>query len=94
MEALENEEKWYDPDFGPQKNDNGMGSKKSIYGEFGSAQTLGVNVDNISWYGIKEINENATFFYDGTESNDVLQGALGIAGLYQLCLLLLLRIIY
>ena len=77
MEALENEAKWSDPDFGPQPNDNGMGSKKSIYGEFGSAQTLGINVDNISWYGIKEINENATFFYDGTESNDVLQGALG-----------------
>ena len=77
MEALENEAKWSDPDFGPQPNDNGMGNKKSIYGEFGSAQTLGINVDNISWYGIKEINENATFFYDGTESNDVLQGALG-----------------
>ena len=77
MNELENKEKWDDPDFGPQPNDNGNGSKKSIYGEYGSAETLGVNVNNITWYGMKEINENATFFYDGTESNDVMQGALG-----------------
>ena len=77
MESLENELKWEDPEFGPQKNDNGQGSKNAIYGEYGTAESLGVNVDNISWYGIKEINEDATFFYDGTESNDVMQGALG-----------------
>ena len=98
MEALENEAKWSDPDFGPQPNDNGMGNKKSIYGEFGSAQTLGINVDNISWYGIKEINENATFFYDGKmkmqlsfmmELNQMMfcKELWEIVGLYQLCLL-------
>ena len=77
MENVENELKWQDPDFGPQPNDNGIGSRRSIYGEFGNAQTLGINVNNVSWYGIKEINGDATFFYDGTESNDVMQGALG-----------------
>ena len=77
MNQLENEIKWEDPDFGPQPNDNGTGSKKAIYGEYGNAENLGFNVNNISWYGIKEINENATFFYDGAESNDVMQGALG-----------------
>ena len=64
MNQLENELKWEDPDFGPQPNDNGSGSKKAIYGEYGNAENLGINVNNISWYGIKEINENATFFYD------------------------------
>ena len=77
MNQLENELKWEDPDFGPQPNDNGSGSKKAIYGEYGNAENIGINVNNISWYGIKEINENATFFYDGAESNDVMQGALG-----------------
>ena len=77
MNELENKLKWEDPDFGPQQNDNGIGNRKAIYGEYGNAQNLGFNPDNVSWYGIKEINDNATFFYDGTESNDVLQGALG-----------------
>ena len=77
MKSLENEIKWEDPDFGPKKNDNNNGSRKAIYGYWGSPENLGVNVDNIQWYGIKEINQDATFFYDGVESNDVLQGALG-----------------
>ena len=77
MIELENKLKWEDPDFGPHPNDNGIGNRNAIYGDSGSARNLEINIDNISWYGIKEINENATFFYDGTESNDVLQGALG-----------------
>ena len=77
MDQLEDKLKWEDPDFGPQPNDNGIGNRKAIYGEYGNAQNLGFDINNVSWYGIKEINENATFFYDGTESNDVLQGALG-----------------
>ena len=76
MKSLGNS-KWIDPDFGPQPNDRGTGSRKSIYGNYGNSQAIGVDIDNIEWYSIKDINEDATFFYDGTESNDVMQGALG-----------------
>ena len=76
MESLGNS-KWLDPDFGPQPNDKGKGSKISIFGDLGSASSLNLRPEYIEWYTIKEINENATFFYDGTESNDVMQGALG-----------------
>ena len=77
MNTLGPNDKWKDPDFGPQDNDNGKGTKKSLFGDYGNAQALGVNPDYIEWNRIGEINENATFFYDGTESNDVMQGALG-----------------
>ena len=64
--------------FGSQEKDNGRGSKKSIFEDNGSSQTLGINPDYIEWYSIKEINDDeVTFFYDGSESNDVMQGALG-----------------
>ena len=76
MESL-GDLKWIDPDFGPQPNDNGKGSKKSIFGDVGSASSLKLRPEYIEWYTINEINENATFFYDGTESNDVMQGILG-----------------
>ena len=76
MNSLGNS-KWIDPDFGPQPNDRGTGSRKSIYGNYGNSQAIGIDIDNIEWYSIKDINEDATFFYDGTESNDVMQGALG-----------------
>ena len=69
--------RWADPDFGPQENDNGRGSRKSIFGDFGSSEALGINPDYIEWYSIKDIHDEATFFFDGTESNDVMQGALG-----------------
>ncbi len=77
MEFLGDLKQWKDPDFGPQENDNGKGHKKSIFGERASPQSTGLNLKDIEWYSIKEINENATFFYDGTESNDVMQGVLG-----------------
>ena len=77
-ESLENSGgKWSDPDFGPQEKDNGKGSRKSIFGDLGSPQALGINPEYIEWYSINEIHDEATFFYDGTESNDVMQGALG-----------------
>ena len=77
MKTLGDSKNWMDPDFGPQEKDNGKGSRKSIFGDNGSYQALGINPDYIEWYSIKEINDEATFFYDGTESNDVMQGALG-----------------
>ena len=77
MESLDNLPRWVDPDFGPQENDGGKGNKKSIFGEFGSVESLGIRPDYIEWYSIKDIHEEATFFYDGTESNDVMQGSLG-----------------
>ena len=77
MESLDDASKWVDPDFGPQENDNGRGNRKSIFGNLGSTEALGINPDYIEWYSIKDINEEATFFYDGTESNDVMQGSLG-----------------
>ena len=69
--------RWVDPDFGPQENDNGKGNRKSIFGDLGSSESLGINPEYIEWYSITDINDEATFFYDGTESNDVMQGALG-----------------
>ena len=77
MEFLGDLKQWIDPDFGPQENDNGKGNRKSIFGDRGSSESTGINSKDIEWYSIKEINEDATFFYDGTESNDVMQGALG-----------------
>ena len=77
MESLDDASKWVDPDFGPQENDNGRGNRKSIFGNLGSKEAIGINPDYIEWYSIKDINEEATFFYDGTESNDVIQGSLG-----------------
>ena len=77
-QSLENSGgKWSDPDFGPQEKDNGKGGRKSIFGDLGSPQALGINPEYIEWYSINEIHDEATFFYDGTESNDVMQGALG-----------------
>ena len=76
MKSLGNS-KWLDPDFGPQPNDGGRGSKKSIFGDSGSSSSLNIRPEYIEWYTIKEIHEDATFFYDGTESNDVMQGCLG-----------------
>ena len=76
MEMLGDSNQWQDPDFGPQPDDGGTGSKKSIFGDRGSPEQMGINPEHIEWYSIKEINENATFFYDGTESNDVMQGSL------------------
>ena len=76
MESLDEGENWTDPDFGPQNNDNGRGNKRSLLGQRGSTEDTHINPDNIEWYRIKEINEDATFFYDGTESNDVMQGNL------------------
>ena len=76
MKSLGDNEKWLDPDFGPQSKDNGKGNKKSILGDKGSEKILGFSLDNIAWYSINEINDNATFFYDGIESNDVIQGKL------------------
>ena len=77
MEMLGESENWKDPDFGPQEKDNGKGNRNSILGDDGSSMSLGINLDYVQWYSIKEINDEATFFYDGTESNDVMQGALG-----------------
>ena len=77
MKSLENSDNWIDPDFGPQDKNDNRGSKKSIFGDNGSIEAIGINPKYIEWYSIKEINDQATFFYDGTESNDVMQGALG-----------------
>ena len=77
MNSLNDTEYFIDPDFGPQKNDNGRGNKKSILGETSITKILGKDPNEIDWYRIKDINENATFFYDGVESNDVIQGELG-----------------
>ena len=76
MNSLDENEKWVDPDFGPQKKDGGKGHRRSILGERGSEEKLGFKLDYIEWYRINEINENPTFFYDGVESNDVMQGKL------------------
>ena len=76
MNSLGENEKWVDPDFGPQKNDGGKGHRKSILGERGSEKILGYRLDFIEWYSINEISDNPTFFYDGVESNDVMQGKL------------------
>ena len=62
-------QKWTDPDFGGD-------SRKSIYGEM--TQSPGeVKPEDIEWYSINRIDENAQFFENGIESNDVIQGCLG-----------------
>ena len=76
MESIENLPRWVDPDFGPQNNDNGKGNRRSIFGDIGSPETIGINPDYIDWYSIKDIHEETTFIYDETESNDVMQGSL------------------
>ena len=75
--SLNDTEYFKDPDFGPQENDRGRGNRKSILGERGSDSIFRLDTKEIDWYRIKDINENATFFYDGVELNDVIQGNLG-----------------
>ena len=63
-----------DPEFGSSSTDGGRMNKKSLYGDgpIGS-----INPNQIEWYSIGEISEEAKFFDDGAESNDVCQGGLG-----------------
>ena len=74
IQNLDENGKWTDPDFGPQNKDKGKGNRRSIYGHKGNLDKMKINPDNIEWYRINEINDEATFFYDGTEPNDLIQG--------------------
>ena len=72
---IKNGEKWIDPDFGEQENNNRK-NKESLYGDqpipAGSPKDT-----NIKWYPLSDISDYAQFFSDGIESNDVIQGCLG-----------------
>lgn len=75
-ESLGEKEKFFDKDFGSQPNDGGKANKSSLYTE-NVIPPGNLNPNLIEWYSISEINRNAMFFDDGTESNDVVQGSLG-----------------
>ena len=72
---INNGERWIDPDFGEQKNNNSK-NKESLYGD-GVPPAGSPSYKNIQWYPLTEISDYAQFFSDGIESNDVIQGGLG-----------------
>ena len=68
--------KFIDPEFGSQPNDGGKLNNYSLYGKEGPSSRE-PNPALIEWYSIDRISDEAKFFDDGVESNDVVQGGLG-----------------
>ena len=68
--------KFIDPEFGSQPNDGGQLNNYSLYGKEGPTNGA-PNPALIEWYSIDRISDEAKFFDDGVESNDVVQGGLG-----------------
>ena len=67
-------QKFIDNEFGSLPNDGGRLHKNSLIGNRPSSN---IPYNNLEWYPISKINEEAKFFDDGAESNDVCQGGLG-----------------
>ena len=74
--SLGEKEKFFDTEFGSLPNDGGKQNKTSLY----SNEPVPLDNPNpslIEWYSLTQICEDAKFFADGPESNDVVQGSLG-----------------
>ena len=72
--SLSPNEKFIDTEFGSLPNDGGKLHKNSLIGNRVSSN---IPYNNLEWYSISKINQEAKFFDDGAESNDVCQGSLG-----------------
>lgn len=74
--SLGEKEKFIDNEFGSLPNDGGKQNKISLYSN-DPVPAGNPNPSLIEWYPLTQICEDAKFFADGTESNDVVQGSLG-----------------
>ena len=72
--SLSEGESFVDKEFGSLNTDSGKLNRISLYG---NGPIGNINPSQIEWYSIGEINNQAKFFDDGAESNDVCQGGLG-----------------
>ena len=74
--SLGEKDKFFDNEFGSLPNDGGKQNKTSLYST-DPVPAGNPNPSLIEWYSLTQICEEAKFFADGTESNDVVQGSLG-----------------
>ena len=74
--SIEDKKMFCDKDFGSLENDSGKQNKISLYSN-DPIPAGNPNPALVEWYPLNQICEEAKFFEDGTESNDVVQGSLG-----------------
>ena len=75
---IQENEEFFDKDFGPQLNDNDIGNKFSLYLN-GTCPKGHMDPSLIDWYRMTQISPDKppVFFDDNIDTNDVMQGALG-----------------